>query len=446
MSSNKLLFLLFPLMLASARAQTSELTDPMAQVLKRLDALESANRQLAEELRSLQQKLAETPPPASPAQDAASLEERVDVSEKRVAEQAQTKVDSSQKFPLSLNGMLLFNAFSGNNASSLYSSYLPPLDGSARSGATVGQSLIGLEWQGPSLAGNGHVNGSLTMDFWGGSSGAGNAGWFRIREADISLDWESRSITLGQMKPLISPLEPTSLAEVAVSPLAGAGNLWYWLPQLRYEERRRINSQNGVNLQAALLQTNESAAAIPAEYSASLQLVRPALEGRATFWHQFDETRRLEIGAAFHAGSSHVAGFSVPSHIASFDWSISPLSKLQWTGTFYRGQNVASLGSLGNGFNINEWNAAAQAVKTTAGWNQFAFPLTGKLTFHLFGGIESDSGSYAITRNLTYATNFMYHLGPNVVFSAEALQSRLSYFNSAHQLVNRFDLALAYLL
>jgi hypothetical protein len=444
MSNRTLSILLFPLLLTPAWAQTNDLAESMAQVLKRLDALEQENRHLAEELRSLKQELASKQPPAPQAPDAVSLEERVDVSEKRVAEQAQTKVESSQKFPLSLNGMLLFNAFSGNKDAAIYSSYLPTLDGPTRSGATVGQSIIGLQFQGPSLPGNGHVNGFLTMDFWGAYSGTSNVGWFRVREADLSFDWKNRSISFGQMKPLISPLQPTSLAEVAVSPLAGAGNLWYWLPQARYEERWRMNARTGINLQAALLQTNEAAASISVEYPASVQPTRLAIEGRAAFWHQFDETRRFEIGAAFHESSSHVDGVSVPSHIASIDWSISPLSKLQWTGTFYRGQNVASLGSLGNGFSI-EWNGAVQAIQTTAGWSQLAFPITNRLTFNLFGGIESDNGSYAITRNFTYATNFMYHLGPNVVVSAEALQSRLSYFHSAHELVNRYDLALGYL-
>jgi hypothetical protein len=445
MSSKTILLLLLPFLFVTAWAQTNESSDPMAQVLKRLDALENENRRLASELSSLKQELAATRQAASPVQDAASLEERADVSEKRIDEQAQTKVESSQKFPISLNGMLLFNASTGNNAS-LYSSYLPHLDGAVASGATLGQSIIGLQFQGPSLPGGGRVNGSLTMDFWGGGApyAATSEGWFRIREADISLDWKRRSLTFGQLKPLISPLQPTSLAEVAISPLAGAGNLWLWLPQVRYEERWRLNAQSGVNLQGALLQTDESASAVPMEYAASLESARPAFEGRAAFWHQFDEVRKLEIGAAFHTSTTHVAGLSVPSHIAAFDWSISPLSKLQWTGSFYRGQNVASLGSLGNGFNINE-NDSAQAIHTTAGWNQLAFPLTSKLTFHLFGGIESDNGSYAVTRNFTYAANFMYHLGPNVVFSAEALQSRLTYFNSGRYLANRYTLALAYL-
>jgi hypothetical protein len=443
MSSNIRLFLLLPLLFARLQAQTNEVRPTIEQVLKRLDALESENRRLADELHALRQELAGAQPAPAPAP---SLEERVEVSERRVAEQAQTKVESSQKFPLSLSGMLLFNAFSSSRAvSSLSSGYsVPLLEGPERTGATLGQSIIGLQFQGPSLPGQGHVNGSLSMDFWGAWSTANNAGWLRIREADLSLDWQRRSLSFGQMKPLISPLQPASLAEVAVSPLAGAGNLWYWLPQARYEERLHLNSQSGFNLQAAVIQTDESSAAVAAAYASSLQRARPAVEGRAAFWRRLDEARSFETGAAFHVGSTRVAGVAVPSHIASIDWSFSPFSKLQWSGTLYKGENVASLGSLGNGFAIYR-NGSVHAIQTTAGWTQLAVPVTSRLTFRLFGGMEADAVSYGIMRNFTYAANLSYHLGPNVVIGAEALQSRYRYYGGGSPIVNHYDLALAYL-
>lgn len=444
MLRNTRLFLLLTCFLFRLGAQTNEARPTMADVLKRLDELETENRKLADQLHALRQELAATQQPAT-ATDEPSLAERVDVTEKRVAEQAQTKVESSHKFPVWLNGMLLFNAFSSSAAvSSTYAGYSPLLNGPERTGATVGQSIIGLQFQGPALPGQGRVNGYLSMDFWGAWSSYNNAGWFRIREADLSLDWKRRSLSFGQMKPLISPLQPASLAEVAVSPLAGAGNLWYWLPQARFEERIGLNAQNGFKLQGSVIQTDETAANISTAYASSLQRARPGLEGRAAYWHTLDEDRPFEIGAAFHASSSRVAGVAVPSHIASVDWSITPFAKLQWSGTIYKGQNVASLGSLGNGFTIYR-NGSVGAVQTSAGWTQVAIPVTSRLTFHLFGGMEVDGDSYGVLRNFTYATNLAYHLGPNVVIGAEALQSRYRYYGGSSPIVNHYDLALAYL-
>ena len=150
----------------------------MSQILQRLDALEHENRELINEVSALRKQLAATSAPSSPvAADAAAaapdqLEDRVGVAERRIAEQAQTKVEASQKFPVTLNGMLLFNAFD-NSASPVAEApgyYLLPTS-SGRAGATVRQTLLGLDFQGPSLPGGGRVNGFVSMDFWAAVAG-----------------------------------------------------------------------------------------------------------------------------------------------------------------------------------------------------------------------------------------------------------------------------------
>jgi len=285
------------------------------------------------------------------------------------------------------------------------------------------------------------------MDFWAGNPNPGS-NWLRLRRADLSLEWRNRTFTVGQDKPLISPYQPDSLAEVGIPPLAGAGNLWFWLPQARYEERLHFGANNRLTGQVALMQTGESYATVPAEYSNSLELARPAVEGRFAFWHKFDDVRRLEIGSGFHASSTHVAGASVPSRIASLDWRIVPFSKLTFTGTVYKGQNVANLGALGNGFTILE-NDTVRPVHSSGGWTQVSVPVTNRLTLNLFGGIEDDraaySAAYGIVRDVSYASNFMYHLGPNVVISLEALQMRGRSFSGTREIHNHYDLALGYL-
>jgi len=285
------------------------------------------------------------------------------------------------------------------------------------------------------------------MDFWGGSATPG-FNWFRLRRADISLDWQHRSFTVGQDKPLISPYQPDSLAEVGIPPLAGAGNLWLWLPQARYEERLHFGPMSGLTGQIAVMQTGENYQNVPTQYSGSLEQARPALEGRIAFWHKFDDTHRVEVGSGFHTSTTHVAGSSVPSRIASLDWRIVPLWKLELTGTMYTGENVANLGALGSGFTIVR-NGTVQPVHSAGAWAQIAVPITSRLTFNLFGGLEDDrevySSAYNMTRNLTHASNVMYHLGPNVVLAIEALQMRMRLVSGTSQVNKHYDLALGYL-
>jgi hypothetical protein len=444
-----LLPLFVPRLWAQDKADSREL---MLRVLQRMDALEQENRQLIEEVHALKQEVDASRTHAAPATtvqpDQAPIGDRVAVNEHRIEEQAQTKVEASQKFPISLNGMLLFNAFANSAGSgSETSGGYGLLTGPNRSGATLRQTLLGIKFQGPTLPGDGRINGSLMMDFWAGNPTPGS-NWLRLRRADVSLDWRNRSFTLGQDKPLISPYQPDSLAEVGIPPLAGAGNLWLWLPQARYEERLHLGANDGFTGQVALMQTGESYERVPAEYSHSLELARPAFEARLAFWHKFDDVRRMEFGSGFHTSSTHVAGSSVPSRIASLDWHIVPFSKIDFSGTAYTGQNVASLGALGNGFTILA-NDTVKPVHNSGGWAQISVPVTNRLTVNVFGGIEDDRGAYsaayAIVRNVSYASNFMYHLGPNVVVSLEALQMRTRYFSGSRETQNHYDLALGYL-
>ncbi len=83
------------------------------------------------------------------------------------------------------------------------------------------------------------------MDFFGGSTGSLDH-MFRIRTAAVKLDWTNTSFMVGQDKPIISPRDPDSLAQVGVSPLTGAGNLWLWQPQVRVEQRFSLGDTSGL--------------------------------------------------------------------------------------------------------------------------------------------------------------------------------------------------------
>lgn len=452
---NKIFLVIF---LSAASVFGQEKADSQAvlsQILQRLDMLEQQNRELIKQIQALEAQIKASSRPEAAAQENAAppeenqppLDERVTVNERRITEQAQSKVEASQKFPISLDGMLLFNAFGNSGQSPAEATEYGLVAGPATFGGTLRQTILGLRFQGPSLPGGGQVHGSVTMDFWAGYSEPGN-NWLRLRRADLSFDWQNRSFMIGQEKPLISPYEPDSLAEVAVPPLAGAGNLWLWLPQARYEERLHLGTNTTLTGQVALMQTAEYYGTVPAEYSNSLELARPAVEERVALSHKFDDVRQIQLGAGFHLSATHVANSSVASHIASLDWRIVPFSKLTFTGSAFQGQNVAGLGALGNGFAILP-NGSVRPVRSSGGWTQFSVPVTSRLTFNLFSGIEDDRARDLITadivRNLTYASNFMYHLGPNVVLSLEALQIRAHPLSGAAETHNHYDLAVGYL-
>jgi hypothetical protein len=439
---------------ASAWAQSGA---DMQRVMDRLDRLEKQNQELLSEIQELRKELspaqtgspqvvAETAlAPATPPTDA----ERLDVLDSRTAELAQTKVGASQRMPVSLTGMLLFNAFhNGGYGGPLQVPVTAQLTESpANTGASFRQTVIGLKFNGPDLPGGGKASGSAYFDFWGGGS-APNNNLFRLRLATIDLAWKNTTITAGQDKPIVSPREPMSLAQVGLAPLSGAGNLWDWQPQVRVEQRFAFGEETGLKAQAGLYQTAEFyPSSAPPEYAGTIERQRPAYEGRFLFFHG-NENTRVEVAPGFHFSDSHVAGQSVSSQIGTIDWLLKPARLIEFSGAFFRGTNAAGLGGLRQGFTILP-SGNVIPVHATGGWGQITLFPTDRLSVHIFGGEQRDRASDLVAnnvlRNLAYAGNIVYKLAPNVLAAFEVSQNRTTYVASGLRLNNHYDLALAYL-
>jgi len=178
-------------------------TNPdLTRILERLDRLEQENRALAAEVKSLRAELAASretqggttvsvaeAPPVTPTTD-----EKVDIQQSRIQEMAQTKVESSQKFPLRVTGMALFNAFMNSKQSGgVDYPVVAAATGPGHDSATIRQSIVGLEFNGPTAIWGGKVQGSIYADFF---SGANNSA-IRIRTASIEVDWKTRTIAAG---------------------------------------------------------------------------------------------------------------------------------------------------------------------------------------------------------------------------------------------------------
>jgi hypothetical protein len=448
--------------LAAAQTQ-SESPSALDQILARLDRLERQNRELVEQVRALRNELAlshdQSPAPSNDTAAAgpsspdgvqtAGVNERLDVQERRLEEQAQTKVESSQHMPVRITGMALFNAFlnSRPNDSLVVPVLAPGSGGALTGGATLRQTILGLDFRGPEVLGGGKIHGFINMDFFGGSGEPYNS-LFRIRTAGLEINWENTSVMFGQDKPLIAPREPNSLAQVGVSPLTGAGNLWIWQPQMRVEQRFHLDDRTSFRAQVGVFATREDYGYVPPAYTSSLQNQRPALQGRFSLTHNLDDERRIEVGSGFDASTTHVGGASVPSRVFAFDWFANPWRKLEFSGTFFRGHNLTNLGGIGQGFTIvKDYNVIP--VHAEGGWAQLSFLIAPRLTFNLFGGQQDNRNRdllyYGVDKNQAYAANLMYRLAPNVILSLETGQVRTTYLGVGNRLTNHHDLGFAYL-
>ncbi len=426
-------------------------TPDIARVLERLDRLERENRQLAAEVAALRARLdgpAEPAPAAPPSAEIQPVDiplaQRVEVQERRTEELAQTKIESAQKFPIRLTGMALFNAFlnSRQNGGSQYPATAQPT-GPLNSGATVRQTIFGLEFRGPTAVGGGAVHGSVFMDFFGGN----NNQTLRIRTASVEIQWKTRGVMVGIEKPIFNPREPASLAQVGISPLTGTGNLWLWLPQARFEQDFAFGRSSGLRAQIGVLQTREQVPYPGAVLPGALEPARPALEGRFEAYHRIDDERRVEIAPGFHASTTHVGGISIPARLFSTDWFVNPSRRVEFSGAFYKGRNVAVLGN-GYGQGFYGYDRYLEAVESIGGWAQLTLRAAPRLDFHLFSGQQDDRNDELsagrIGKNLLYGGNVYIRLAPNTLLGLEATQLRTFYIGQGVRINNHYDLALAY--
>lgn len=436
-------------------------TPEMREILNRLDRLEKDNQALTQEVRALRKELAAMHSPSPDAPELASdgqtapprqptTGERMDVDQSRLDEMAQTKVEASQKFPLKITGMALFNASvngrHNNQADNPVVASLYP--GEDTGSGTLRQSTIGLLFDGPKIFAGGKVSGSLYLDFFGGSTASLNH-LVRMRTAAIRMDWAETSVMIGQDKPLISPRDPDSLAQVGVSPLTAAGNLWLWQPQVRLEHRFRFGNESGLRAQAAVYQTSAfNSTGDPTAYVPEGQESRPGPEGRLEYWHSWSETGRLEIAGGIHVNRNRFSGVSTPSNIYSLDWFFRPLPKVEFSGMYFHGRNVTVLGALRPGFTVLP-NGRVIPVRSSGGWAQMRIPVTNRVALNFYGGqqsnYEADILAGNISSNAAYFGNVMYRMAPNVLLSFEGGQVRTNYFRVGTRLNDHYDLAIAYL-
>jgi hypothetical protein len=446
--------LLWPVLLG---AQASP---DLAGLVARLDRLEQENRAMAEEIRALRLELdaahGERSAAAADAQTGgaataapATPDERLDVQGQRIEEQAQTKVEASQRFPITLTGMALVNTFlnSRQNGGLDYPTAASASPAPDRAGATMRQTILGLEYHGPQTFLGGSVHGAVYMDFYQGAAPLED--WIRLRTGTIQVDWASRSIKVGVDKPIFNPREPDSLAQVGVSPLTGTGNLWLWMPQIRLEQDFSLGESSGLRAQVGAVETHEVNPYGPAPAAGRIETVRPGVEGRLEAFHKLDRDRRLELSAGFHASTTHADGFSIPSNLVSLDWFFNPWRRVEFSGAFFSGQNVANLGTgaINQGYYIA--SNYAEAIDSRGGWGQFTIHAARRLDFHILTGQQDyqagDLRPGSVSRNLLFGGNLLFRLAPNVLIGPEITQLRSLYLTQGTRINNHYDLAFAYL-
>jgi len=248
-------------------------------------------------------------------------------------------------------------------------------------------------------------------------------------------------------RPLFSPDSPTSLAAVAMPPLAWSGNLWTWNPQLGVTHDLSFAGSHSLRLQAALMDVGDAPVSPVAATLTDPSILQPTASERSR-WPGV-ETRIAVLGSKQDETGNHfgVGGYFAP-HLTSFggrfdSWAATADTRLrlpahmEFTANFYRG---LGLGGLGGGaykdfvYRTDPGSTGYyfRPLEDAGGWAQLKEKFSERIELNAAFGIDNvfakELRPYAVpatdayqnlARNHTYTGNVIYSPSAYLLFSLE---------------------------
>ena len=483
--------------LRDLEAQIRELTSSLHEMHAEMESSRAEAAQLRQELQETREQVSALKnemserinPPALPADSAvkaegagqgtgeqvdqrvAKVEEGQQLLNAKIEDQYQTKIESRSKYRVKLSGMVLLNLFTNRGGADnldVPTQARTPMDTNASFGATIRQSILGLELFGPEIAGA-KSRADIQTDFFGGLPNAPDGvtmGLLRLRTGGFRLDWERTSIVAGQYTPFFSPLSPTSLATVAYPPFSYSGNLWTWTPQVEIEHRFSLSEASSLSLQGGILDPLTGEPPYDPFYrsaSAGEKAGQPAYAARIA-WTHGGSNRPLTFGVGgYYERQNWGFGRIVDGWAGTADWSLPMGPWFSLTGEFYRGRAIGGLGAsrgVSVVFNGDPTNpqTSVQALNATGGWAQLKFTPMDRLEFN--GAFGEDFPSYdnlrqfpqtlsyfsaGLGRNESAFLNTIYHVRSNLMLSLEYRRIRSSATLPSLTTANHVNLGAAFL-
>ena len=457
----------------SVSQQVRELTEAMARTQAQLDQSQRQLQEMRRQLAELQNRVAQSgqgasadaspPISASVAEPGSNthvdsdtveeIRERQQIDEAQIATHEQTKVESESKYPVKVTGMLLFSGFVNTAAVDVAAAPTMAAAGPGSTGASMRQTVLGFDARGPHLFGA-RSYADLRVDFGGSPASANSASGYsgdlsnttalmRLRTAHAGLQWENAEAYFSLDRPIVIPDSPTSLTAVAEPPLAWAGNLWTWNPQLGVARQFDSGGRLGFRAEAALVDVGDAPLTPQFSYStttpSSAEHSRwPGVEARLALLGRGRELERSHFGLGGYFAPHHSSlnqGFD--SWATTADARFSLPAHLEFSGSGYRG---AALGGLGGGaykdiaYRLDPYTSEAYLIPLddAGGWVQLKERFSDRLESNAAFGIDnafagevsrlaSTGGSMYrnLARNRAFTANFIYSPSAFLLFSIE---------------------------
>lgn len=395
-------------------------------ILRELAALRAEVRELRQELDALKGR-----------------EPSGEIVQTQLAELAQTKVQSTTRFPLKVFGTIHAHAFSNGgtpNWLDLPNLVAPPGLTPGTFSMALRQSRFGFAADGPTIGGV-RTSGIVAMDFFGGIPGFQTGqvmGLPRLLVAYARFDGQHAAAEIGQDHTLLAPRDPTSLAGFAFPLLFRSGNLYLRAPQVRieYSIAPLMRVAGGIMAPVGGDLVDLDYRFVPPALGGERSR-RPAVQARVEFGTADPEARRrAAIGAAGHYGWERRNDGLAKGWGSAVDFG-ARVDKIGVAGEVFAGDNMDAFGA-----------ALGLDARAAGGWAELQLIPTDRVSFNVGAGIDDINDArraqLARRRNRSVYGNVIFSLTPEVQTSFEYRWLETLTAGPAEQRNHHFDWVLAY--
>ena len=411
--------------------------------------LEDEVRSMRAEIQRLRQELDEVKRKLSTRSEVAIADE-VSLLQTQVQEQAQTKIESSSKFPMKVFGTVVSNTFLNTGEPNWLD--IPNIAGLKQPGFKPGsfnsslrQSRIGVLLEGPEVRGM-KMNGTMVMDFFGGIPDFQTGQVIalpRLLYGYVRLDGEKSAIEIGQDHMILAPKNPTSLAGMAFPLLYRSGNLYLRAPQIRGERTFSSGSAGQIRIVGGILSPVAGDFGGPYQFvplnlageRSRMPAVQSRISWRATPAGPYEQPQ-WEFGVSGHYGRQRYITGVVPSWASSADFDFSA-GRFGMGGEVFVGRNLSAFGG-----------SLAQMAKSTGGFIETRIAATRRLSFN--GGYGTDrlfdqiKYPAPLSRNANFFANTIYNFTPEFRGAFEYQRLQTKWIPEGLRKNNHFNLSFAY--
>jgi hypothetical protein len=315
---------------------------------------------------------------------------------------------------------------------------------------TARQTRLGLNLSGGDGPWGSELSGKVETDFYGlRNTGSADfdvlASAPRLRLAYLKASRGAQSIVIGQdWVRAFAPLKPDSLSHTASSPLAGSGNLYNRLPQLRWDADWALAGPWSARTSVAIVRSfsaDEAGRTLATSSGTASVATAGDLAGSGEFsggpaYQVLVELRRKIAGRLWRVGASMqylresfnsvvpppagATNFQVDGLLGSAHFVLPVLARLTLSGEGFYGRSDQNENGLGQVYSDNGTVRTSQA---RGGFVQAALKLASNWNVNAYAGFES-IGEIGLAsgdeyRNETVAVNAMWDASPELTLAVE---------------------------